>query len=60
MTAFLYAIDVLKEEVGGLTDVQLMFDEENPTNGEEILQEKLSDVMVKPATMADHAGIALA
>ena len=40
MTALLYAIDVLKEEVGGMTDVTLHFDEENPTNCQEILQVK--------------------
>ena len=58
MTALLYAIDALKEEVGGVTDVSLNFDEENPTNTEEILQEKMTSVLVKPASMADFAGLA--
>ena len=58
MTSLLYAVDVLKEEVGGIQDISLHFDEENPTNYEEILQEKMTEVIVKPASMADYAGMA--
>lgn len=58
MTALIYAVDVMKEEVGGIQQVSLHFDEENPTSFEEILQEKMTEVLVKPAGMADHAGLA--
>ena len=38
MTALMYALDKLKEQVGGVRKVELMFDKEHMTNLEEILQ----------------------
>lgn len=52
MTALLYAKDFLAG-ILGLKVVQLMFDAENPTNEEEILQERMKTVIVKPGSLAD-------
>lgn len=52
MTSLLFAKDYLKE-MTGLTDVILMFDEEMPTNEEEILEQKLENVLVKPKTKTE-------
>ena len=49
MTSLLFAKDYFKE-ITGLTEVVLMFDEEMPTNEEEILEQKLENVLVKPKT----------
>ena len=47
MTSLLFAKDYLKE-MTGLSDIILMFDEEMPTSAEEILEQKLEMVFVKP------------
>ena len=52
MTALLYAKNFLAE-LCGLKTVQLMFDKDYPTNEEEILQEKMHAVLVKPGSLAD-------
>ena len=52
MTSLLFAKDYFKEMVG-LTEVTLMFDEEMPTNEEEIIEQKLEKVLVKPKTAAE-------
>ena len=49
MTSLLFAIDYLKE-MTGLTEITLMFDEEMPTNEEEILEQQLERVLVKHKT----------
>ena len=54
MTGLLYAISELKQ-LSGVSDIQLMFDEDNMTNEEEILQQQITDVMVKPKNMAGMA-----
>ena len=49
MTAFLFARDLFKEEVlKNEVDVTLMFDEHNPTVEDEILNERLSEVFIRP------------
>ena len=60
MTALLYARDFLLETVlqGKVSKVQLMFDEDNSTNEEEILQEdSIETVLCKTASMADTVGL---
>jgi len=46
MTAMLFVKDYLKEQTK-FDDLHLMFDADNPTNEEEILQEGLMQVYVK-------------
>ena len=55
MTTLLYAKDFFKETLlqKKVNNLTLMFDEDNPTNEEEILTEEISTVLVKPASMAD-------
>lgn len=40
------------KELSEVSDFQLMFDEDNPTNTEEILQQGISDVLLKPKSMS--------
>ena len=56
MTSLLFAKDYFKE-ITGLTEVVLMFDEEMPTNEEEILEQKLENVLVKPKTKDEQVQI---
>ena len=56
MTSLLFAKDYFKE-LTGLSEVILMFDEEMPTNEEEILEQKLESVLVKPKNKSDQAQI---
>ena len=50
MTGLKYAIDQLKE-LSSVSDFTLMFDEDNPTNEEEILEQGIADVLVKRKSM---------
>ena len=54
MTSLLFAKDYFKE-LTGLSEVILMFDEEMPTNEEEILEQKLESVLVKPKNKSEQA-----
>ena len=57
MTGFLYARDLVKEETK-LTEVKLMFDAENPTTAEEVLEnEEIEKLYLRPSTMADYAAL---
>ena len=47
MTSLLFARDYLKEMIGH-QDITLMFDEEMPTSAEEILEQRLERVLMKP------------
>jgi hypothetical protein len=51
MTALLIAKATFLNKIG-LKDVDLMFDEDNPTIEEEILQEGLTEVLVKPKSLS--------
>lgn len=46
MTGLLYAIQQLKE-LASVEAFTLMFDEDNPTNEEEIIEQGITDVLVK-------------
>lgn len=46
MTGLLYAISQLKE-LAQVEELTLMFDEDNPTNEEEIIEQGITDVLVK-------------
>ena len=50
MTSLLWALDFFKEQVleNKINKVKLMFDEDNPTNEEEILEQALEQVILKP------------
>ena len=56
MTSLLFAKDYFKE-LTGLTEVVLMFDEEMPTNEEEILEQRLENVLVKPKSKTEEITI---
>lgn len=55
MTALLFAKRTLAESIGlSIKQVDLMFDNENQTVEEEILQEGISEIMIKPKSLADQ------
>lgn len=56
MTALLFARDYLKEMIGH-QDVTLMFDEEMPTSAEEILEQRLERVLMKPKSEASKGEV---
>ena len=47
MTALLFAKDFLSQKIE-IKDLDLMFDQDNPTNEEEIIQEGIPVVFVRP------------
>jgi hypothetical protein len=54
MTALLYAKDLFKSEIlKEKINIQFRFDHENPTVEEEILNERLEQVLVRPLTPSD-------
>ena len=53
MTGLLYAVDQMKE-LSKISDFQLMFDADNPTTAEEILQQGITDVLLLPKNVADR------
>ena len=54
MTALLYAKDLFKSEIlKEKVNIQFRFDHENPTVEEEILNERLEQVLVRPLTPSD-------
>ena len=56
MTGLLFARDYLKEMIGH-QDVTLMFDEEMPTSAEEILEQRLERVLMKPKAGANQGEV---
>ena len=52
MTGLKYAVDHMKE-LSTVNNLRLMFDADNPTNEEEILEQNITEVLVKAANMAD-------
>jgi len=52
MTGLKYAIDHMKD-ISQVRDLKLMFDEDNPTNEEEILEQSITEVLLKAINMAD-------
>lgn len=56
MTSLLFARDYLKEMIGH-QDVTLMFDEEMPTSAEEILEQRLERVLMKPKAGANQGEV---
>ena len=56
MTALLYVRDYLKDQVG-LKEAQLMFDGELETTEEKMLRQGITQVSLKPKSLADQIGM---
>eukprot|EP00354_Favella_ehrenbergii_P007384 CAMPEP_0170464598 /NCGR_PEP_ID=MMETSP0123-20130129/9259_1 /TAXON_ID=182087 /ORGANISM="Favella ehrenbergii, Strain Fehren 1" /LENGTH=57 /DNA_ID=CAMNT_0010730289 /DNA_START=121 /DNA_END=294 /DNA_ORIENTATION=+ len=56
MTGLKFAVDQMKE-LSTVDTLTLMFDADNPTNEEEILENNITDVLVKASNMADQIRI---
>lgn len=58
MTGLKYAIDHMKELLN-VSQLRLMFDEDNPTNEEEILEQGITDVLIKQINQMNIADMIL-
>ena len=58
MTGLKYAIDHMKE-LSSVSELRLMFDEDNPTNEEEILEQGITDVLIKQINQMNIADMIL-
>lgn len=58
MTSLQFAITLFKSEIlKDKVNVKLMFDEHNPTAAEEIIQQQLETVLLKPVGKADEEAL---
>ena len=58
MTAFLYAKDLFKAEfLQDALNLRLMFDSQNPTVEDEVVTQRLADVLLRPMAFPDKQAL---